>query len=261
MFMFPGIPHVTDHKGNLASPLKFLAIGLVLCGPAAELLAAASMDGRYSGQFNGQPAQASVSMQQTALRGTLDIGGYVYRLEATRKGDGAEGRMLDQDGVAVPLSMALKGQDLRLRVYVQGALAPPLELVLTREARGGARAPAAAAQAPAGQIDPVLVGPWVKTQSYTSGDFSAASETRVTLFANGTYQYGPGRVVGGGNAGSFDTGAGGASGAGGRWRTENRILYTQEAGSGWTPYARYYVEGDSLMLTFGNGKREIWNRR
>lgn len=256
--MRPDTLGMTDFRCDVATVVERLGFSLILWGWAVVAFAAAGMDGRYSGQFQGQPALATLSVQQSAVRGTLDVGGYVYRVEASRRGDGAEGRMLDQEGMAVPVNLTLKGQDLRMRVYVQGALAAPVEIVLVRDARAGGRA--SAPPAPAGQIDPMLVGQWVRSQSYTSGDFSAASETRVTLFANGTYQFGPGRVVGGGRSGSFDVG-GGASGAGGRWRTENRILYTQEAGSGWTPYARYYVEGNSLMLTFGDGSREIWSRR
>ena len=45
----------------------------------------------------------------------------------------------------------------------------------------------------------------------------------------------------------------------GQWRTENKMVYINE-GSGWTPFAKYYVEGNSLMFTFGDGSKQIWKR-
>ena len=115
-------------------------------------------------------------------------------------------------------------------------------------------------RAPAAEIDPALVGHWRKTDSYTSGDFSAASETNIALLADGTYRYGASKLYGGGDAGSF--GSEGGGGAQGRWRTANRILYVFDAASGqWSAYARYYVEGNSALLTYGNGKKEVWERR
>ncbi|HEY8509508.1 MAG TPA: hypothetical protein VIL32_14180, partial [Steroidobacteraceae bacterium] len=109
--------------------------------------------------------------------------------------------------------------------------------------------------------NPALVGSWVRRESYTSGDFSMVNERRVTLFPDGTFSFGPGRVVGGGDAGTFDTGSGGESGSGGHWRTSGQILYAKEQGGmGWEPYARYYVEGNKLLLTFANGERELWHR-
>ena len=45
----------------------------------------------------------------------------------------------------------------------------------------------------------------------------------------------------------------------GRWRTEGGIVYV-DTGLGWELYARYYVEGSKLMLTFESGAREIWYR-
>ena len=109
------------------------------------------------------------------------------------------------------------------------------------------------------QRDSYLVGLWRYTDSYTSGDFSMVTEKYMEVRMDGTYSYGNGKVAGGGNSGSF--GSGGGDVITGNWRTENGIIYIDEGGYGnWIPYSGYYIEGNSLMLKFENGSREIWNR-
>lgn len=236
--------------------LTILMFGAAVAMPA---IGGDAMNGNYSGQFNGQPAQASLSVQNNAVNGTLDVGGYVYRIDAQQMGNVVQGQMQDQQGMAAPLSMQLEGDQLLVRAYIQGLIAPPVEIALTRgtgQALGGHRP---VAPTPNVQLDPRLIGHWTRSESYTSGDFSAVSETSVTLYPDGSYSYGPGRVIGGGNAGSFDSGGGGG-GPAGRWRTENGILYTMEGGIGWAPYAKYSVEANKLLLTFGDGSRQRWNQ-
>ena len=44
------------------------------------------------------------------------------------------------------------------------------------------------------------------------------------------------------------------------WRIAHergRMHWSQQ----WVPYARYYVEGGSLLLTFENGSKQLWRRR
>lgn len=110
------------------------------------------------------------------------------------------------------------------------------------------------------QRDPALVGLWRYSDSYTSGDFSLATEKYLEVNLDGTYKYGNGRVVGGGNSGTFDSGRGGDDFVTGRWRTENGIIYIDEGYGTWTPYCGYYVEGDKLMMKFNDGSKEIWYR-
>lgn len=110
------------------------------------------------------------------------------------------------------------------------------------------------------QRDPALVGLWRYSESYTSGDFSMVTQRFLEVRPDGTYSYGKGQVAGGGNSGSFDSGRGGDV-ITGKWRTENGMIYIDEGGYGnWVPYSGYYVEGNSLMLKFNNGAKEIWER-
>jgi len=111
------------------------------------------------------------------------------------------------------------------------------------------------------QLDPALIGFWRYTDSYTSGDFSMVTEKYMEVRADGTYSYGNGKVAGGGNSGTFDSGSPGNV-ITGRWKTQNGIIYIDEGGFGyWVPYSGYYVEGNTLMLKFENGSKEIWHRQ
>lgn len=111
------------------------------------------------------------------------------------------------------------------------------------------------------QRDPSLVGLWHYSDSYTSGDFSMTTEKYMEVRMDGTYSYGNGRVIGGGDAGSFDSGNDGSDLLTGRWRTENGIIYIDEGYGNWTPYCGYYVEGNTLMLKFNDGSKELWYRQ
>ncbi|MEJ2196513.1 MAG: hypothetical protein P8X73_16890 [Ignavibacteriaceae bacterium] len=110
------------------------------------------------------------------------------------------------------------------------------------------------------QRDPMLVGAWRYSKSYVSGDFSMVTERYMEVRADGTYSYSDGKVAGGGNSGSFNSGNGGDV-ITGKWRTENGIIYIDENGYGnWVPYSGYYVEGNRLMLKFSDNSKEIWER-
>lgn len=110
------------------------------------------------------------------------------------------------------------------------------------------------------QIDPALVGSWRYSKSYVSGDFSMVTEKYMEVRPDGTYSYGNGKVAGGGNSGSFDSNRGDI--ITGKWGTENGIIYIDEGGYGnWIPYSGYYVQGNSLMLKFNDGSKEIWKRQ
>jgi len=115
-------------------------------------------------------------------------------------------------------------------------------------------------QAAGVERDPVLVGVWSHSNTYNSGDFSATTRLNMQINGDGTYLYGKGNVSLGG-AYQGNTGRSGDVTAG-QWRTQGGVVYVMEqGGSQWAPHARYYVEGSSLMFTFGNGNRQLWNRQ
>ncbi len=105
--------------------------------------------------------------------------------------------------------------------------------------------------------NPALVGAWGRTDTLSSGDASMSTKLSLLICGDGSFTRTVGDSVGGGAGWSGENR--GADSTRGKWRTQGKIIYTN-GGGGWTPYARYYVEGAKLMLTFDNGSREIWYR-
>lgn len=108
--------------------------------------------------------------------------------------------------------------------------------------------------------DPRLIGSWRHTDAYASGDFTAAVDDLLHLFGDGTYREG-GRAAAGDAAASFVGDS--QEGADGAWQTADRIFYVRPAGGAeWQPLARYGLtdDGSTMMFTFGNGAKQIWNR-
>jgi hypothetical protein len=132
-----------------------------------------------------------------------------------------------------------------------------------RAQQGGAAGAACPATAPSTanpgeQRDPALVGSWSRENNITSGD--AFMSTRISLLVceDGSFVRRAGDTVGGGGGWHME---GGSSDGGtrGRWRTEGNVVLVDD-GTGWVPYARYYVEGNQLLFTFSDGSREVWKR-
>ena len=90
-----------------------------------------------------------------------------------------------------------------------------------------------------------------------SGDASFVSDKHLVVRPDGTYTLSSGGAAGGN--GSVSVVVGGGGGTTGRWRVRGNIVEISEGGP-FESYARFYVEGDDLMFTFGDGSREIWSR-
>jgi hypothetical protein len=205
----------------------------------------------------------TVEDQSGTLSGKIDAGGYLYLLNGTLSEGIWSGQLQDpQTQGQMQFQATLTGPHLNLLVtYMDPATLQQGSFQL-QFIRGD---PAASVQdntATSGETSDVerdqrLVGVWSYTDSYTSGEFSFASQFKMQVNPDGSYLYGDGRVVGGG------PGVGGDSGGGdvtrGQWKTQNQTIYINE-GFGWQPYAGYYIEGASLMLKFGDGSRQVWKR-
>ena len=109
-------------------------------------------------------------------------------------------------------------------------------------------------------LDQRLVGRWRNTQTYVSGDFTAATDTWFILNADGTYEYGHAKTGAGGMSGSMVTDRSDAET--GQWRAEDKQLLLRGSSSNeWTNVARYYIDRDTLMLVYGNGNKKVWYRQ
>ncbi|HLT46974.1 MAG TPA: hypothetical protein VK002_07080 [Rubricoccaceae bacterium] len=252
-----------------------LAIMLTL-GPFA---AAQPLGGDYHGTISGTPATLTLQQDGAALRGAIDAGGYGYTLVGTAAGATASGTLTDpQAGSAMPFELTAEGDALTLTLvatdpygqaqrvplsFVRAGAAGPPQGSLPQQAPQAQTPPDPSAEANV-QRDPALVGRWSYSDTYVSGDFSGTTRLSLQVNPDGTYLYGDGSVsIGGANDyGSYSGSSGGGAVTRGRWRTEGGVVYVQEEGSpGWAPYARYYVEGNQMMFTFGDGSRQVWSRQ
>jgi len=239
-------------------------------GPMGSQNDAGDPAGSYSGTINGTPSTMTLKLEGHSLAGRVESAGYLYNLAGTHDNGALKGTLSDpRTGAALPFEGRHEGGRIRLEILSQnGAAGTPERLALDfrKQAPGQGDSRPSGEQAPAESADlerdAALVGSWQYSKSMTSGDFSAVIQKVLIIRPDGTYVLGDGRVVGGGGAGSFDSGSGGGAESNGTWKTSNRIVYIREGGAGsWTPYARYYVEAGKLMFTFGDGSREIWYRR
>lgn len=89
------------------------------------------------------------------------------------------------------------------------------------------------------------------------------SEKYVQFRADGSFTHSTGRLVGGGNSGSFNSGSGKET-THGRWQVQDKILYYLVDGSNnWEAYGYYGFteDGQTMRIVFGNGNKELWERR
>lgn len=235
-------------------------------------LAAQPLDGTYLGSIEGTPATLTLRQDGSALSGAIDAGGYGYTLDGTAGGGSAQGTLTDpQAGSTMPFELAAQGDALTLSIMVADPYGQVQRVPFSFQ-RGGA-APAGPAPGPSPpappaeanvQRDPALVGLWTYSDTYVSGDFSGTTRLSLQVNPDGTYLYGNGSVsIGGENAlGSYGGRSDGGDVTRGQWRTEGNVIHILEAGAAqWTPYARYYVEGNRMMFTLSNGSRQSWYRR
>lgn len=205
----------------------------------------AEWNGRWRGDFHGTPATLSLRGEGERVAGTIDAGGYRYSIEAARvDARTARGSLVDgQGGGAVEARIELAGGGVALTLPALGG-----GLVLafhpeTADAGAPGRfhpVPAAASE----DRDPALIGHWSRNETMISGNASLVIRHHLEISADGGYAKWTGQ---------------GSGAIRGRWRTQGGVVYSAE-GAGWEPYARYFVEGGSLMLTFGDGSREVWHR-
>ena len=210
----------------------------------------------FSGSFHTtyQGAQSVIALEQagSSVSGKIDQA----ILTGTCDGTTARGDVKDpqNDQIGGTFEITRRGDELDLKLTLRDPESGQTLTLPTITYKRGQLPPVSV------HLDAQLVGRWRYTSTYVSGDFSAASDTWLILNPDGTFEYGYGRVGAGGSSASIVTDRGDAET--GKWRIENRVLMYQDSGSTtWQPFARYYVEGNSMMLTYDNGKRQVWERQ
>lgn len=225
-------------------------------GPLVE-----SWNGRYSGTVGAVHSILTLQQHDQRVEGTIDAEGYIYNLSGTLAHGKFDGELTDPqtrgrmkcDGshregtIVLTVHDAGTGQSFSM-TFSKGTPAGNVA--------GPGRDSGTGNTYPAGR-DPGLIGSWLYTESYSSGDYSFASQWRLIVNADGTYLYGDAKIAGGGSGVSASSGGGGYTR--GQWKTENSTIYINE-GNGWQPYAGYYLEGNSMLLKFSDGNKQVWKR-
>ncbi len=228
--------------------------------------------GQWSGDFNGNiagtPSVLSLTQNGSQISGKIDAGGYIYNIQGSATGNQAQGQVSDPQtgggmafqatlqGGAVNMNLSANGQQLNLQFSKGGAPQQSIGQAYNNQQPGGMNN--SSGNANPASLDQRVVGNWLYTESNSGGGFSFAAQWRLILQPNGTYVYGDGKIAGGGAGVSGSSGGGGVQSQG-QWKTENSVIYINE-GAGWQAYARYYVEGASMMFTFGDGSKQVWKR-
>jgi hypothetical protein len=213
----------------------------------------------------------TIQQQGVTVSGNINAGGYRYTLQGNVAGTQFTGRLSDpQTGALMNATGMLEGDRITFNVLVGDAYsgqAQPLQVLFTR-IPGGAGGPLQAnpgmgqagglsGSGAAVERDARLIGSWLYSDSYTSGQYGFATQYRLIIQPDGTYLYGDGRVAGGGPGTGVDSGNGGYTR--GQWKTQNSTIYINE-GMGWQPYAGYYLEGASMLFKFADGTQQLWKR-
>ncbi len=245
--------------GN-ASVQSSAAMGGPLGGKQSA--AANGWAGTFSGNFNGTPTTMTLQLNGNQLQGDINAGGYRYSLTGNISGQQSEGRFVDpQTQGAMNYQASLNGNQLTLSIQ-NPTNGQSSQLQFTRGSGSAASGGGANLNNSGGgqqyERDSRLVGGWSYTDSYTSGEYGFAAQWKLIINPDGSYIYGDGRVVGGGPGIGADSGSGGDV-TRGQWRTENGVIYVNE-GYGWQPYCRYTTNGQSLLMQFGDGSKQLWKR-
>ena len=222
-------------------------------------LKAQTFSGAFNGDINGTPATLTLQENGSQISGQINASGYIYTLNGTANGNNTNGKLTDtQTQGAMNFSGLLQGNNLTLSLSTVDGAKFELQFFWNGATTGGSQEQNNNnGTVSVANLDQRVVGNWLYSKSYTSGEFSFANQYRLIIKPDGTYLYGDGKVAGGG------PGVGGISEGGGmspgKWKTEKRVIHIDE-GYGWQPYAKYYVEGNSMMLTFSDGSKQIWER-
>lgn len=219
--------------------------------------------GTFRGSVNGTPSLLHLEQQGSAAKGSIDASGYVYSLAGQVSNGSLNGQLTDtKTGGVMDFKATRQDSEIFLVLLIPGQAGQVTELPLRFSSNAGKleEAPAADNQNPGSGIsrDPALIGGWRHTESYTSGEFSMVSEWYMNIYLDGSYTYGDGQVAGGDASTGFESG-GNSGNSRGQWKTENAVVYINE-GYGWQPYAKYFIQGSSLMFTFNDGSRQLWER-
>ena len=218
--------------------------------------------GTYYGNLNGTKLILSLNHEGTRYSGKIDADGYIYSIKGNLEGNVLNGDLIDlqtkgrmvckgsiENGILnLTMSDISSGQSFQLIFSKNKAIANETHSTLSGNVSTSSEYV---------ERDPNLIGNWLYSSSYTSGEFGFTTQYRLMINSDGTYLYGDAKMAGGGPASSVSSEGGGYTQ--GQWKTQNKTIYINE-GSGWQSYAGYYVEGNSMLMKFSDGSKQLWER-
>ena len=225
----------------------------------------------YTGTIMGINTSLTGQLEGDSWKARANADGYIFNLEGFVAGETCLGTMTDvQNGVSAAFlavlgveSLTITIEDINPETGKEQLLdfvftkTDPSTYVQTIPSSETTSASPSLYKIVQGPKDNRLVGSWRFTDSYVSGQFSFATDYHMEIHADGNFLYGKGRTMGGGPDSSIDSGESGYDQ--GSWKAENGIMYVHD-GKEWYYYAKYYQEGNSLMLTYQNGNKQVWER-
>jgi hypothetical protein len=234
----------------------------------ASAQSASDWSGNFEGNILGAAATLIGNLDGQHWTGTIAVAGYPIQFDGTVIDMKCTGTMTDpQSKTSSPFVARYAGRQITINIHdlnpISG-LEEDMEFIFLKTSAEQVTGTAIASsinQVDKGELamrDQSLVGLWRYTDSYVSGEYSFATDYFIQLNRDGTALYTDGRTAGGGPASSIVSGQPDTHQV--YWKTENKILYAKEENGQWGAYARYYVEGNSMMLTYNNGKKQVWER-
>ena len=248
--------------------MKCLFLTIVLISGYGSMIAQipSNWNGNFTGNIMGVETILTGVSQGPSWEGVIDASGYRIYLKGSIIDETCSGTMTDPQTQTTVDFRAQSARDA-ITIFIRDinpytGVEEDMSFIFTKTADASPTLPSNASGSvspsiSSNQIDRALIGIWRFTDSYVSGDFSFATDYFMEFNGDGTALYTDGRTAGGGPTSSIDSGAGDVHRV--NWKAENQVIYIDE-GTGWQHYAKYYQENGSLMFTFGNGKRQVWEK-
>jgi len=236
---------------------------------------AQSFSGTYTGTCQQQAVQLSLQQQGNNLVGTLQMSGDTYQLTGSTQGNTANGKAIGTQQDEWTFEAQTNSNNLNITFStLWGLVTLPMQLQRT----GSQHTTNASAQnnsngfqqtttSTRNNVDPNLVGVWTKSSNINSGGYgnfaSFSTETSFVLRANGTFEYGASRSVGGGDSWSYDGGGWSAPELTGTYFTQNGKIFITTANGQNLPkdqqlMGSYYVSDNGMSTTSIQGVKEYW---
>lgn len=235
-------------------------------------LTAQEFTGTWVGTVNGVATTLVLHQAGEGIVGAVRDGSGEYPIQGQLDGEMATGSIA---GIGAPLHFhaAKAGRGIRFTMYPVDWRGQPdhdmgTEIVFAPQQGGNDDTKPAgddglqSAKPGREDLDANLIGVWTKEDITSDPSFSYVTVTVAELRPDGSFLQYDGGSAGGTGSASVRTGPSGDI-MRAEWRTSDGTLQLRpQDATRWISVARYYIDGNKLLLTYrDDGRREIWYRR